>query len=267
MNLTHLTDQTLLADTKRLVISERKLTTEILHHLREIERRKLFVELRYSSLYDYCVKDLGYSEGTAYRRISASRLISEIPEVESKLKDGQLNLTNVATLVQFFKENEINSTSEKKNIIASVEGLSRRECELKLIEMSAKSPEVRKEAIWVTEDVLSLLKEYRDLKGTNESWADIISEVTKNGIAELEKSKFKQVGNPRRESVSASRTPSASVKREVFLRDKKCVKCGSNRSLQYDHKHPYALGGKSTPENIRLLCFNCNQRERIRQRL
>lgn len=111
------------------------------------------------------------------------------------------------------------------------------------------------------------IKEYRELKGTFETPEELIVEVFTMAIAEIEKYKFKLVANPRKNSLSDGRTPSASVKREVFLRDKQCVKCGSKFGLEFDHQHPYSLGGKSTPENIRLLCRNCNQRERIRQRL
>ncbi len=266
MNLKHLTDKILLLDTKRLVASERKLTGEILHHLREIEARKLYSDLKYKSMYDYCLRELGYSEGTAYRRISAARLLNDIPEVEAKLKDGSLNLTNVATLVQFFKENDIQDPPEKRKIIAKVEGLSRRETELKLMQLSDK-PTEKKEAIWLSLEVIQRLKDYRTLKGTSESLADVIQESVTIAMAELEKSKFRLVKNPREDKTSSSRTPTASVKREVYQRDKVCVKCGGKFHLQFDHRRPFALGGKSTPENIRLLCFNCNQRERIRQRL
>jgi hypothetical protein len=55
-----------------------------------------------------------------------------------------------------------------------------------------------------------------------------------------------------------------STKHTVWMRDRgTCVKCGSLRNLQYDHIHPVALGGDSTAENVRLLCFSCNQRRAI----
>lgn len=267
MNLKHLTDKALLTETKKLVFAERQLTTQILHHLKEIERRKLYSDLKYSSLYDYCIRELSYSEGTAYRRISAARLLNDIPEIESKLNSGQLNLTNVATLVQFFKENDINQIPEKQKIIEKVEGLSKRECELKLMQLSEKPQEDKKHCIWVKDSTMDILKEYRNLKGTHESWEEILSEIALEAISELQRRKFKLTKLPKILKVTESKAPSASVKREVYLRDKKCVKCGSVFGLQYDHRKPFSLGGKSTPENIRLLCGNCNQRERIRQRL
>jgi len=50
------------------------------------------------------------------------------------------------------------------------------------------------------------------------------------------------------------------VKRAVFERDGgKCVQCGSNFDLQYDHVIPVALGGATTIENLQLLCADCNR--------
>ena len=50
------------------------------------------------------------------------------------------------------------------------------------------------------------------------------------------------------------------VRREVFRRDGgRCVACGSDELLQFDHVIPVALGGASTPENLQLLCAPCNR--------
>jgi hypothetical protein len=52
------------------------------------------------------------------------------------------------------------------------------------------------------------------------------------------------------------------VRRTVFERDGgKCVECGSNFDLQYDHILPVVHGGATTVENLQLLCADCNQRK------
>ena len=49
------------------------------------------------------------------------------------------------------------------------------------------------------------------------------------------------------------------IKAAVFRRDNgKCVKCGLNVAIQYDHIIPFARGGKHTVDNLQLLCANCN---------
>ncbi len=50
------------------------------------------------------------------------------------------------------------------------------------------------------------------------------------------------------------------VKLLVWQRDHgRCVKCGSNSELQFDHIIPLSLGGADTPENLQILCGRCNR--------
>jgi hypothetical protein len=59
------------------------------------------------------------------------------------------------------------------------------------------------------------------------------------------------------------RTPiSRDVRLAVFQRDGgRCVECGSDFDLQYDHLIPVALGGGSGVANLQLLCAGCNRRK------
>ncbi len=65
MNLKHLTDKQLLIDTKTLADEGRKNTAKILHHIKEIDVRKLYTERGYPSLFKYVVEEIGFSEGSA----------------------------------------------------------------------------------------------------------------------------------------------------------------------------------------------------------
>ncbi|MFH2037680.1 MAG: HNH endonuclease [Candidatus Zixiibacteriota bacterium] len=57
-----------------------------------------------------------------------------------------------------------------------------------------------------------------------------------------------------------SRIIPSQVKKEVWERDKgKCVICGSDTELHFDHDLPYSKGGTSiTADNVRILCARHN---------
>ena len=60
----------------------------------------------------------------------------------------------------------------------------------------------------------------------------------------------------------------AQIKRQVWNRDQgRCtyLGCCSKHFLEYDHIQPISLNGKSTLENLRLLCRAHNQLEAIQQ--
>jgi hypothetical protein len=67
------------------------------------------------------------------------------------------------------------------------------------------------------------------------------------------------------EDTSCDRYISSVVKREVWRRDQgKCVQCGSQERLEYDHVIPVAQGGSNTARNIQLLCERCNRQKGAR---
>src|SRR3954471_12737138 len=103
MKLQHMSDEELDRETVLSVKIETESTLKVLHYLREVERRRLFSKLKYQSLLEYAEKHLGYPYDQAWRRIQAMRLIKELPEVESKIADGTLNLTNIGYAQAAFK--------------------------------------------------------------------------------------------------------------------------------------------------------------------
>ena len=59
---------------------------------------------------------------------------------------------------------------------------------------------------------------------------------------------------PRRQPIARE------VRLAVFERDGgRCVECGGNFDLQYDHVIPFSLGGATTVANLQLLCADCNR--------
>ena len=93
-----LCDRDLLRETSNLVRHERHLQGAIIDHLAEIEARGLHLERGFSSLFDYAVRELGYSDAAAARRIGAMRLCADQPDAREGLRDGSLTLSAAAEL-------------------------------------------------------------------------------------------------------------------------------------------------------------------------
>lgn len=277
MNLRHVTDKTLLKDTKDLVLKEREFLTKILHHLKEIDVRKLYSDLGYSSLFAYCIRELGYSESNAYRRIQACRMLAAIPEIEQKIENGKLSLSNISQASQFFNHNEIADIADQRAVLKQLEDLTKKEAEKMLFAISGEektekdnlrrvSSEKTRLSIILDDETIEKCELLKNLLGKDLNYQELIDYMVDVSIKDIERKKFKVSVSDQKSlpPVEVKRVIKASIKRKVYLRDKKCVKCGCSRNLNVDHRVPFALGGTSNFENIRMLCFNCNQRSRIR---
>lgn len=203
MNLNNLSDIQLHQSTKSTTEKERQTTVELLWHLRENEKRMLFAQMGCRDLKEYCVKELKLSEGSAWRRISAMRLLQEIPEIESKIQSGDLNLTQIAMARTHFRELK-SSKLEKQNILVSLENQSSRKTERILAENKpeefAYKPEViekplRGQKLEITlvldQELQQQLEEIQILLGKPHSKLDLLRIMTKEKLHTLKKDKVK----------------------------------------------------------------------------
>lgn len=278
MNLKHLTDTTLLSDIKKLAADERIISLQLLHHLKEIERRRLFSDLGYGSLFEYVVKDLGYSNASASRRIQAARLLKAMPYLEKKISQGSLTLSNLAMAGQLFKNEGIDCPELRKEIIEKIENTTTRECEKTLMDfqtnpiipketMVISSPSITTFKFNLTAETIDLFDELKKVLAHNRlSNDELLKKVFRSALTDFTNKKFKVNAkfSPAPASPSIGRYVPTIVKKNVYQRDQgKCTKCKSSYKLEYDHIKPFALGGESTLSNLRLLCFSCNQRRLI----
>ena len=250
--LRKLSDEELLNQTKRLATQERELLTEILWHLKEVSDRRLYSARGFSSVFDYSVKELKYSEAAAGRRIAAMRLLVEIPEIAPAIQNGTLNLSAIGSVQSFFKKEEANqgkkyTKEEKRKVLESIASKSKRECEKLLAILSPESalgPEKIKPLteshtelrLIVNEETLKKFEKLRDLlahqnpEGSYGKLLDLIAEMALDQVdparkeARIQSRKVdtkKLVATPvdSDKSKSPALAISASVRRQVYLRD------------------------------------------------
>ena len=107
-----MTNDALIAETKRVAELERRSTAQLLTLLIESERRALHLTLGYSSMFSYCTRGLLLSEQAAFKRITAARAAKRYPVILRRLADGELTLSSVRILAPHLTEENADSLLE-----------------------------------------------------------------------------------------------------------------------------------------------------------
>ena len=82
---------------------------ELIAHLAEIDLRKLYRPAGYPAMYLYCVHEFHMSEGVAYRRVRAARVVRHFPAVLAAIADGRLHLDAVKLLAKHFRPRNVDA--------------------------------------------------------------------------------------------------------------------------------------------------------------
>ena len=296
MNLKSLSDSALLSKVELLVNKERRVSVEILWHLREIEKRQLFAKRGYSSLWEYATQALGYSAGAASRRLQSMRLLQDLPEVEPAIQSGKVSLSTVSALQTFIRQDEKirdekYTTEEKRDLFEQIQGKSKAECESLFIGISPEavaqttgererlvSPNHTEIRFVADDELMAQLKRIRELsahRNPDPSYLELFKYLSELALKKLEPVKDSK-------PASASVTPPADIakrhtenryvpsplRRYIWKRDHGvCTyvdpltqkSCGSRHGLQIDHVVPIKLGGTTIDTNLRLLCATHNR--------
>ncbi len=275
MDLSKLSDAQLILNSKSLVKQESALLVTILHHIKEIDRRRLYADFKQPSLLDLVLHELGYPRDQAVRRIQAMRLMREIPLVEEMIDSGEINLTHVGIVQSLFshqkKEGQALNHAEKVSVLQKVAGQSTREAQKIVFSLADTPLKFEEKIMMVAEDTYKVtfttkevtVKNLENLKGMlAHSHPGITLDQLIHKLTELGLEAFKPT-----KPVAAPRLNSkAQIKRQIWQRDNsQCTNCGSVYAVEEDHIQPKAKGGAYTLENMRLLCRSCNQRAAVKQ--
>lgn len=123
LHLVQLSDHELLARAKQLAGRERGTTANLIAHLAEIDKRRLYLGEGYSSLFAYCTQVLHLSEHAAYGRIEAARMFRRFPVILEILEEGSVNLTTVCLLSAHLTD------QNHREVLAEVKNKSKRQVE------------------------------------------------------------------------------------------------------------------------------------------
>jgi hypothetical protein len=261
MNLKQVSNADLLKNAQQHARDEKESGIKLLHHLKEIEARRLFAVQGYSTLYNYCLGELGLSEGTAGRRIQAMRLIRDLPEYLPKLEEGGVHESNLSKIQSFFNQEEKKDkplTKEAKlELLETLEGKSFRQTEQHLAGLAPETAKKdKKRAINASEteirftadkELMSKLEKLQNLLG--HQLGDQKYRTLLHKLADIALKKLEPRVSPtleKNQKISETRYIPEKVKALVWKRDGgKCTyispdgkRCNSEHALQYEVHRP-----------------------------
>src|SRR3989337_840660 len=102
MSSTHelhsISDDELLRRLSELLKHSRRVESDLVAHIGEVDERRLYAREAASSMFVYCTEVLHLSEHEAYLRITAARASRKHPMLLEMLSDGRLHLTAIGML-------------------------------------------------------------------------------------------------------------------------------------------------------------------------
>jgi hypothetical protein len=134
-NLSGASDEHLLQDLKDLVASGGHVNASMVAHLAEVEERRLHLKAATSSLFDYCLRRLGFSESEAFHRITAARLGRRFPVIFELLRKRSIHLSALRVLRDHL------TLANHRELLTAASGKSKKEVEM-LVAAFAPRPDV-----------------------------------------------------------------------------------------------------------------------------
>jgi hypothetical protein len=127
-----LSDDALLARLDEVVKRGRRVEAELIWHLAEVDRRRLYRREACQSMFVYATSRLRLSEAEAFLRITVARVSRRFPSVLTMLADGRLHLSAIAKLAPHLRDDD------GEALLARAVGRSKREIEMLVAELAPR---------------------------------------------------------------------------------------------------------------------------------
>jgi hypothetical protein len=293
MALKELSNDVLVSRLTAICLAGRRLEARLILYLVEVEDRRLDVEQAYSSMFDFCRRKLGMSDGAAFRRIVAARLVRRFPSILPRIESGDITLTNLTLLRRHLTDEnaeELVSASCGKSkravqeLVAArfpqadvpstirpigVVGEDDERAAARVTPLSAERHEVRLTVSTETRDKLERARDLMRHRNPSGDLGVVLDEALTLLLEKLEKQREGKAARPRPAPseqglhAEGKRRPiSRAVRREVYARDgEQCAyvdangnRCPSRAFLELEHIEPHAMGGSDDAENVAVFC-------------
>ena len=127
-----ISDDVLLQRLSEILKKSRRVEVELVAHIGEVDRRRLYADRAARSMFVYCTETLHLSEAEAYLRIGVARAARKHPVLLAMLEDGRLHLSGIAKLAPVLTE------ANRDTLLARAEHKGKRKIEVLVAEMAPK---------------------------------------------------------------------------------------------------------------------------------
>ena len=127
-----LSDDELLRRLSELLQKSRRVESELVAHIGEVDARRLYAREAAPSMFAYCTEVLNLSEHEAYLRIAVARASRKHPMLLEMLAEGRLPLSVIARLAPHLTE------ANRETVLAQAEGKTKRQIEELVAELAPK---------------------------------------------------------------------------------------------------------------------------------
>ena len=285
-----LSDEALLSRLHTYCGVARRVDVRLIVLLIEVDERRLHLTTACSSLFDFCRRRLGMSEGAAFRRINAARLAARFPGLLAHLQRGATHLSTLVLLRDFLTAENVDE------LVAATSGKTKREIQEVLVARAPRpdvpsllrklpaataaaaspsaeaahleplSPERYRLQLTASAALRDKLERARELmrhRNPSGDLAAIVESALDALLEKLEKDRLAKTTRPAKSARPAKEgVVSSAARREVFERDgEQCAfhdtegrQCPARGFLEVDHVAARARGGSGAAANLRILC-------------
>jgi hypothetical protein len=131
-DLRSISDDELLSRLSQLLSQSRRVESDLVAHIGEVDERRLYAREASPTMFAYCTEVLHLSEHEAYLRLTAARASRKHPMLLEMLSDGRLHLTAIGLLAPHLTE------ENRYTLLARACHKSKRQIEELLAELSPK---------------------------------------------------------------------------------------------------------------------------------
>ncbi len=264
----------------KLAREERRLENEILKLIILSDERRAYLEHGFTSTFEWMVKGFCYSHSTAFRKVSAARVLKVDPSVEAKLDAGEVNLTTLSKVQTVILAQE-KATGHKVSVkdkvrmveqIVNKSAVEAKQILFSLMPEAASSVKQERQVVIdgdTTRRTMNFTKEMNaDLQRMKEllshkfpegSDAEVLAHAMKFFLDKTDPLRVAAAASKRVTKVGAKRAILKSSGGACTYKDEDTgTVCGSRFQVQLDHIIPKALGGTDDPTNLRPLCRQHN---------